>query len=196
MRPTRTQVVTILAILGILVSPLASQAPHEVVFESQGLDARTKDLLSRYAHQVRTWGLIQRVAQAAIEGNADVPAAERIAEMDARWREGRAEQLYRDVLESECSQGLQTLLAGNAGYADAFVLALDGRVVCMSRRTARYDYGEIPGWEPAVSDGNLWVSTARPTENAELERIEIVVPVLSRGEVVGGLVVGKLIPKI
>lgn len=196
MPPALRSIAVLAVLLAAPTAPVRSQSAPKVVFEDQGLEARAKDLLARYATQIRTWGLVQRVSEAAKVGNEERPSPERVAEHDARWREGRSDELAREILESDCSQGLQTLLAANAGYDEAFVLSRDARVVCMSRQTERYAYGDVPGWDAAVGRGDLWVSAAEPTDNPDLERIRIVAPVLSTGEIVGGLVVSKLVPKL
>jgi hypothetical protein len=177
-------------------SPSTAQAGPRVVFEDEDLDARTKDLLSKYAQQIRTWGMIQRVADAAVHGNSEAVPRARVTELEDRWQEDRADDLVRQILETECSQGLQTLLTANAGYTEAFVMSRDGRVVCMSRKAPRYAFDGIPGWDTALEQGDLWVSAAQPSDNPDLEIIRFVVPVLSTGEVVGGLAVGKLVPKV
>ena len=176
-------------------SPSTAQAGPRVVFEDEDLDARTKDLLSKYAQQIRTWGMIQRVADAAVHGNSEAVPRARVTELEDRWQEDRADDLVRQILETECSQGLQTLLTANAGYTEAFVMSRDGRVVCMSRKAPRYAFDGIPGWDTALEQGDLWVSAAQPSDNPDLEIIRFVVPVLLTGEVVGGLAVGKLVPK-
>ena len=189
--------VLVAAVLFGAAEPATShgQSP-QVLFEDGSLDARTKDLLSRYARQVRPWGMIQRAAEAVEAEGARALSPEELAERNRRWAEGRNDELADEILANECSQGLQTLLGANAGYASAYVLEPEGRVVCMSRRPDRYAHGGIPGWQEAVSDGDLWVARAVPTDDGGLDRIRIVVPVLKQGAVVGGMVVEKLVPKL
>ncbi|MDX1630791.1 MAG: PDC sensor domain-containing protein [Thermoanaerobaculia bacterium] len=173
-----------------------AQESTDIVFEDDTLPARAKDLLTKYARQIRTWGMIQRIVEAAAEASEETLSSERLAEIEAEWAEGGADRLVRSLQSNDCAEALESLLTANAGYADAFVVDRQGTVVCMSRRAPRYSWAEIPGWDAAISQGKLFVTEGEPGASGDLVMIRLVVPVLQRGEVVGALAAGKLVPEM
>lgn len=193
----RTTLAVALLALGSMATPGvgSAQEPSDLVFENEALPARAKSLLSKYARQIRTWGMIQRIGDAAAEASEEVIPADRLAEIDREWTEGGADRLVEQLQSNECAGALESLLTANAGYADAFVVDRQGTVVCMSRRAPRYSWSEIPGWE-AITEGKIFVTEGEPEGAGDLVMIRVVVPVLSRGEVVGALAAGRLVPEM
>src|SRR5688500_14677572 len=119
------------------VAPALSQPPatrsRPVEFENPSLPAKQKELLARYAETVGRWALVQRISNAVAAQNARELSLERIQDIDRAWQAGgNPDQLATELARNECAQALQALLAGNPGYAEAFVTDKRGALVCMS----------------------------------------------------------------
>ncbi len=167
-----------------------------IQYEDPGLPDRERELLAHYARAVGRWAMVQRVVQAVGDEERDELPMERVRSIDAAWRRGEdPEGLAGRLAKNECAQALQTLLAANPGYGDAFVVDDRGALVCMSQRIARFWQGDDPRWIRAFAGGAgaVFVSTARHDQTTGLDLAHISVPVRVRGRVIGVLVVGRIV---
>ena len=183
-----------------LSAPLPAQAPaaapRRVEFESAKLPAKQKELLARYVDAVGRWALVQRIVQEVTAHNERELSAERIQEIDRAWQSGgNPGGLPEQLARNECAQALQSLLAGNPGYADAFVTDARGALVCMTSRTTDYYQGDEAKFARAFADGAgaAFVSASERDESVGLDVVHISVPVMSEGRAIGVLVASRIV---
>jgi hypothetical protein len=179
-------------------SAAAAGAPSAppVEFEKTSLPAREKELLARYAQQVVRWAMIQRVAQAVAAANARPMSDERVRGIDAAWQKGGdPEGLATALMQNDCAQALQAVIASNPGWGEAFATDAHGAIVCMSQRTSDFWQGDEPKFTRAWADGAgaIFVGAAEKDESSGVDLIHISVPVRVAGKVSGVLVVGKMV---
>ena len=184
----------------LLATPALAQAPavgpRPVEFENEALPAKQKELLARYAEVVGRWALVQRIVQAVEAQNARAIAMTRIEEIDRTWQSGgNPRGLATELARNDCAQALQSVLAVNPGYAEAFVSDARGALVCMSSRISDYYQGDEDTFRRAYAEGAgaAFISASAPDESTGLELVHISVPVLASGRVVGVLTAGRIV---
>lgn len=186
-----------LAVLGCLTAlpaqPQAAGRPA-VVF-AEGVPARQKELLGRYAETVARWAMVQRVVAAVAAQSAQPRSREAIAEVDRAWRAGEdPEGLVASLSTNDCAVALQTLLGANPGYVEAFATDQYGAVACMSQRTGAFYHGDEERWRRAYNDGagGVFVAAAAHDQTIGSEVVRISVPVRAAGRTVGVLTVARV----
>src|SRR4029079_4187276 len=116
-------------------------------------------------------------------------------EIDAAWQKGGdPEGIATALMQNECAQALQAVLASNPGWGEAFATDARGAIVCMSQRTSDYWQGDEAKFTRAWAGGAgaLFVSAAEKDESTGLQLFHISVPVMVAGKVGGVLTFGKL----
>ena len=178
------------------LSQVAGPGSRPVEFKSTTLPAKHKELLTRYAEVVGRWALVQRIVQAVEAQNEREIPMQRIEEIDRVWQSGgNPSGLANELARNECAQALQSLLAVNPGYAEAFVSDARGALVCMSTRISDYYQGDEETFRRAWADGAgaAFISASAPDESTGLDLVHISVPVLASGRVVGVLTAGRIV---
>ena len=193
-----------LGVMLALGSPAAPSPPaaapgaivkFEVQFEDPGLPSGDREVLARAAQQVARWAMVQRVVQAVKAQEASAPAMERVQAIDEAWRRGEdPDGLATALAKNDCAQALQTLMASNPGYAEAFVSDQRGALVCMTQRIGDYFQGDEEIWSRAYAEGAgaTFVSKKERDAASGLDMVHISVPIKSAGQVIGVLTVGRI----
>lgn len=186
-------------VAGLPVAPASTASrtlPTKVDFENDALPARQKELLARYAEQVLTWASGQRIVQAVEHQNAKHFTRDHILQIDHAWQQGEdPEGLATDLGKNDCAQALQSILASNPGYGEAFVTDSQGALVCMTKRTSDYWQGDEAKWSRAwaAGSGAIFVSKIGRDDSTKMDLMHISVPVRASGRLIGVLIVGKLL---
>ena len=84
------------------------------------------------------------------ENNAQPLEPVAIKVLDQRWFVGKESVLARRTTKGSCGDRMRDFLKSNPTLSEAFVLDVQGRVVCSATRTMNYWYGEDPRWEKAI----------------------------------------------
>ncbi len=172
-------------------------SPSRVVridFENKALPARQKELLWHYADQIVGWASAESLVRAAEEQSAKPNTMEHILEIDRAWQRGGDPQgLVTRLASNECAKTLQSYLAANPGFGEAFVADAQGALVCMSRRTSDYWQGDEAKWTRAWAGGTgaVFVSEISRDESTGLDLMHISVPIRAGSHLVGILTVGR-----
>jgi hypothetical protein len=169
--------------------------PREIHFADGQLPARQKDLLARYANQIVGWAADDRLLAAAQAQSAQRIGMERILDIDRRWQAGEdPDGLATALGRNDCAQALLAILAGNPGYAEAFVTDSRGALVCMTKRTSDYWQGDEEKWSRAwaAGKGAVFVSSVERDESTGADVMHISVPLREGDRVVGVLIAGRV----
>jgi hypothetical protein len=169
---------------------------YRIEFENEGLPARQKEQLGHYADQMVAWAGNMRLIKAAEAQSSKPLTMEHIHQIDAAWMRGEdPEGLATSLVHNDCSDALQAILAGNPGYAEAFVCDSRGALVCMTRRTSDYWQGDEAKWTRSWAGGRgvVFVSKVAHDDSTGTDLMHISVPIRSGSRLVGILVMGKLL---
>jgi hypothetical protein len=191
------RVCVLLAAVATCGAAALAQAPAKppIVFQSQSLPARQRELLTRHAETAVRWAMVQRVVSAVTARNAAPVSAERTAELAAAWERGEdLDGQLGALLANECAQALQSVVTANPGFAAATVTDRHGALVCASERVGSYYQGDDEGWRRAFADGAGAIFVGAVRQDPVLgEVVEIAVPVRVAGAAVGVLTVSRMI---
>jgi hypothetical protein len=195
--PSWSRPASLVVLVAGLALPLAlpAQVP-ETQFEDSSLPARTREALSRYAQTVRTWAMVQRIAEAVVAQNGREVPIERVEEIDRAWAaEEEPSGLAQELATNECARALQSLVSANPGYVVAFVADAQGALVCMTSRPPSYWQWRDPRFFRAFDEGRgaVFVSARviDPATQAALHYLSA--PIMREGRAAGVLVVGRIV---
>lgn len=166
------------AALLFLCSSLAfSQAPQDKV---QSAIPRIKKIAADTA-----------VVAAVKAQNAKKTPLAQIKKLDAAWISGET-KLSDQITARPCSARLQQLLNADKQLIEAFAMDDEGANVCMSDRTGDYWQGDEAKWRKSFNGGKgaVFVDERRYDSSAGAVIVQVSVPVLDQGKVVGALTVG------
>jgi len=169
---------------------------YRIEFENEGLPARQKELIARYADQIVGWAAGERFSRAASEQNGKSMTLARIREIDRAWQGGAdPEGLATTLVKNDCARALAAILVANPGYGEAFVTDSQGALVCMTRRTSDYWQGDEAKWTRAWAGGSgaVFVSKVAHDDSTDTDLMHISAPITIGGHLVGVLIVGKLL---
>jgi hypothetical protein len=169
--------------------------PREIHFADEQLPARQKELLARYANQIVGWAANDVLLAAAQAQSAQRIGMERILDVDRRWQAGEdPDGLATALGRNDCAQALLAILAGNPGYAEAFVTDSRGALVCMTKRTSDYWQGDEEKWSRAwaAGKGAVFVSGVERDDSTGAELMHISVPLREGDRVVGVMTAGRV----
>ncbi|HEV8631616.1 MAG TPA: PDC sensor domain-containing protein [Thermoanaerobaculia bacterium] len=169
---------------------------YKIDFENEGLPARQKELLGHYADQIVQWASVGPLVKAAEAQSGRPLTMDHIHQIDVAWQRGEdPEGLATGLAHNDCAQALQSILAANPGYGEAFVCDSRGALVCMSRRTSDYWQGDEAKWTRAWAGGTgvVFVSKVAHDDSTGTDLMHISVPIRAGSRLVGVLTMGKLL---
>jgi hypothetical protein len=130
------------------------------------------------------------VAAVKAQNAKKVPLSE-IKKLDAAWISGET-KLSDETAARPCSARLQKMLNTDKQLIEAFTMDDQGANVCMSDRTSDYWQGDEDKWQKSFNGGKgaVFVDERRYDSSAGAVIVQVSVPVLEQGKVIGALTVG------
>ena len=119
-------------------------------------------LLTDEAARLQAWGSDPAIVAAVKAQNAKRATAAQVKSLDEQWAAGKAEALVKQVTTGTCADHLRTLVAGNAGYGETFIMDNQGALVCATAKTTDYWQGDEAKWQRAFNEGKGEVFIDRP----------------------------------
>ena len=131
------------------------------------------------------------VIAAIKEQNAKKVSLTEIQKIDKAWTDGDA-KVSNEVSARPCSAKLQELLKKQPDLIEAFAMDDQGANVCMSDRTSDYWQGDEAKWQKSFNGGKGGVNfdERKFDSSAKTVIVQVSVPVLDQGKVIGALTVG------
>ena len=131
------------------------------------------------------------VIAAIKEQNAKKVSLAEIQKIDKAWTDGDT-KVSNEVSARPCSVKLQELLKKQPDLTEAFAMDDQGANVCMSGRTSDYWQGDEAKWQKSFNGGKGGVNfdERKFDSSAKAVIVQVSVPVLDQGKVVGALTVG------
>ena len=120
-----------------------------------------------------------------------VPLAD-IKALDARWVNGDEDEFALSLQQTAAGRFLTSKVDNSLIYTEAFLCDIQGAVVAEFPMTSDYWQGDEAKFTEALhqSRGSAYVGPVEWDESTDEVAVQISVPVLSKGEVIGVLVVG------
>lgn len=177
---------------------LASVALLSCAFAHAQSAGNVQILLTDEATRLQTWGSDPAIVAAVKAQNAKRVPATQVKSLDEQWFAGKADALVKQVTTGKCADHLRTLVAGNAGYGETFVMDNQGALVCATAKTTDYWQGDEAKWQRAYSDGKGDVFIDRPKfDDSSSQRLaQISVPVFDNGAAIGAITIGISLDKL
>lgn len=131
------------------------------------------------------------VIAAIKEQNAKKVSLAEIQKIDKAWTDGDT-KVSNEVSARPCSVKLQELLKKQPDLIEAFAMDDQGANVCMSDRTSDYWQGDEAKWQKSFNGGKGGVNfdERKFDSSAKAVIVQVSVPVLDQGKVIGALTVG------
>jgi hypothetical protein len=131
------------------------------------------------------------VIAAIKEQNAKKVSLAEIQKIDKAWTDGDT-KVSNEVSARPCSAKLQELLKKQPDLMEAFAMDDQGANVCMSDRTSDYWQGDEAKWQKSFNGGKGGVNfdERKFDSSAKTVIVQVSVPVLDQGKVIGALTVG------
>jgi hypothetical protein len=117
---------------------------------------------------------------------------------DKLWMDQK-DTLSATMLKNACSQRLQEIVKAEGGlFSESFAMDQQGANACMSSRTSDYWQGDEPKWQKAFNGGKgaTFIDERKYDSSARAVLVQVSVPVMSAGKVIGTLTVGVNIDKL
>jgi len=123
--------------------------------------------------------------------NAKKMSLTEIQKIDKAWTDGDT-KVSNEVSARPCSVKLQELLKKQPDLVEAFAMDDQGANVCMSDRTSDYWQGDEAKWQKSFNGGKGGVNfdERKFDSSAKAVVVQVSVPVLDQGKVIGALTVG------
>jgi hypothetical protein len=170
------------------------------VFQNASLVAEAKRFLATRAERIAKWGEEAAVRDAVLAQNARGQSAEEIQAIDAEWRAGGSAGLAKSLTTNECAEALRRFMsaepAGN--YREAFATDAKGAIVCTTERTSDYWQADETKWIAAYNNGlgALFIGPVRLDESVGKPLVQLSAPIFDGSQVVGVLIVGKVVQNL
>jgi hypothetical protein len=117
---------------------------------------------------------------------------------NAKWKAiRRSEPTIKEFQTGPAGQYLtQKVKASNEIFSEAFLSAAQGEKVAFVEKTTSYIHKGQPKFDVPFGSGKVWQGQAEFDESSQTHQLQVSVPVLSAGKVVGVLVVGLNVTKL
>src|SRR5262245_10366085 len=138
---------------------------------------------------VASWAASPVVVSAVLEQNRKGP----LGGMDnARWKmTRRSDPMVTGFQTNAAGQFLRAKLNESQGaVSEAFLNAAQGEKVAFVEKTTSYLHRGMPKFDVPFDTGKTWQGPAEFDESSQTYAIQISVPVLAEGKLIGALVVG------
>lgn len=122
-----------------------------------------------------------------LEKAEKLPASE-VAALEREWDELPEETgPLRRILVNSIADVLKTIKRNNDKLAELIVTDRWGQLVAATQRTEDFEQSDEPWWQATYNDGRgrVFVSGVNPDESAGVWAIDLCIPILRDGEVVG-----------
>ena len=117
---------------------------------------------------------------------------------NAKWKTiRRSEDTIKELQSGPAGQYLtQKVKGSNDTFSEAFLSAAKGEKVAFVEKTTSYIHKGQPKFDVPFDSGKAWQGKPEFDESAQTHQLQVSVPVLSGGKVVGVLVVGLNLTKL
>lgn len=159
------------------------------------LTPATQKEIDARIEMVKGWAADPVIVRAVAAQNEKGP----IPEMDnARWKTvRRTDPIVKAFQSKEAGQFLKSkAAASNDIVSEAFLSAARGEKVAFIEKTTSYIHKGMPKFDVPFEGGRPWQGKAEFDESTQLHQIQVSVPVLAGGKVIGVLVVGLNLTKL
>ena len=133
------------------------------------------------------------VATAVISQNSKKITLEQIVRQDKTWQSSKEiSPLMKQVLENDCAKYLHSLKKTRPYLAEIFVMDNLGANVATTNRTSDYWQGDEAKFQKAMNKGAgaVVIDALEFDESAQVELIQVTVPVMLQEEAIGAVTFG------
>ncbi len=163
----------------------AEKAPQKVI------DLAKSSLVSLGADPI--------IIKAVKAENSKSKTLDGIKKWDEKWKStpGIAD-FMKTMMESECGKHLRTLQDASPYYAELFVMDNLGANVCMTDKTSDYWQGDEAKFTKSYKSGSggLHISDVKFDDSTQVYVVQVSVPVIDGGDVIGAITVGIDVDKV
>lgn len=139
------------------------------------------------------------IVEAVKKENAQGKTLAQIQEMDAKWKAtpGIADYMQA-MMDSVCGKRLRELQGSEAYYSEIFVMDNQGANVAMTDKTSDYWQGDEAKFQKSFNggEGAVFVDDVEFDDSSQAYLVQVSVPVLDNGNVIGAITFGINVDKI
>ena len=172
-------------IAGIRIGFSGEKAPEQIVAFAES--------------KLATLGLDPIIIDAVNQENAKNKSLSRIQEMDAQWKStpGIADYMQA-MMDSACGKRLRGLQKSKPYYSEIFVMDNQGANVAMTDKTSDYWQGDEAKFQKSFNGGKgaVFVDEVEFDDSTKAYLVQVSVPVLDNGKVIGAITFGIDVDKI
>lgn len=140
---------------------------------------------------VKKWGENPVLVAAVKEQNAKSATLEQIQKRDKEWMAttGMDDQM-KAIMKNSGAQELDKLEATKPYFFESILMDNQGANVAMTNKTSDYWQGDEPKFTNAFKVGGVDIGKSKFDDSAKAYLIQVSVPVVDAGKVIGALCVG------
>ena len=139
------------------------------------------------------------IIEAVKAANAKGKTLAQIQEMDAKWKKtaGLADYMQA-MMDSACGKRLLAIQETGEFYSEIFVMDNQGANVAMTDKTSDYWKGDEAKFQKSFNDGKgaVFVDDVEFDDSAQAYLVQVSVPVIDNGKVIGAITFGIDVDKI
>ena len=176
MKTKTTLAIIVLVVFALIGVAFAEKAPQKAFELASG--------------ELKAYGGDPIIVNAVKQKNAKGETLAEIKKLDAEWKKTAGIDDYmKALMDSECGQYLQKLLDDKKYLSEAFVMDKLGANVAMADKTSDYWQGDEAKFIECNKGeaGTVHVSDVEFDESAQVYSVEVSVPVLDGGEMIGAI---------
>jgi len=131
--------------------------------------------------------------------NAKGKTLDQIKDLDETWKATPGIVDYmKNMMESECGKHLRAIQGSASYYAEIFVMDNLGGNVCMTDKTSDYWQGDEDKFTESYKGGKgaVHISGIKFDDSTQAYVVQVSVPVVENGDVIGAITVGVDVDKI
>ena len=140
---------------------------------------------------VKKWGEDPILVAAVKEQNAKAITLEQIQKRDKEWMAttGMDDQM-KAMMKNAAAQELEKLEATKPYFFESILMDNQGANVAMTNKTSDYWQGDEPKFTNAFKVGGVDIGKSKFDDSAKAYLIQVSIPVVEGGKVIGALCVG------
>lgn len=172
-----------------LILSIQIHASEEVKWDQDKL----RDILKTEVSRLGRVAANEVLVNAVIQQNAEKLAQATIAARDETWKASdSSDQFKQAMLASDAGSFLKNLIISTGSYTEAFVTDNQGANVATYPLTSDYWQGDEDKFTKAFAgdEGTVYIGNMEWDESSQFNAVQISVPVLDGGKVIGVMVVG------
>jgi len=139
------------------------------------------------------------IVEAVKQENVKGKSLSQIQEMDGKWKKTPGIVDYMQALmDSSCGKRLRVLQESQSYYSEIFIMDNQGANVAMTDKTSDYWQGDEAKFKKSFNGGKgaVFVDDVEFDDSSQAYLVQISVPVIDNGKVIGAITFGIDVDKI